>query len=54
MQKPDASLVAGFNKWRDQFERNVLKGEKGIKILAPSPYKVKSRWRKSTRLLKSR
>ena len=27
MQKPDATLVAGFNKWRDQFERNVMKGE---------------------------
>ena len=41
MQKPDASLVAGFGKWRDDFERHVKKGEKGIKILAPSPYKVK-------------
>ncbi len=41
MQKPDATLVAGFNKWRDQFERNVLKGEKGIKIIAPTPYKKK-------------
>lgn len=37
MQKPDASLVAGFGKWRDDFERHVKKGEKGIKILAPSP-----------------
>ena len=37
MQKPDATLVAGFNKWRDQFERNVMKGEKGIKIIAPTP-----------------
>jgi hypothetical protein len=35
MQKPDATLVAGFNKWRDQFERNVMKGERGIKIIAP-------------------
>jgi len=41
MQKPDATLVAGFNKWRDQFERNVVKGEKGIKIIAPTPFKKK-------------
>ena len=41
MQKPDATIVAGFNKWRDQFGRNVLKGEKGIKIIAPTPYKKK-------------
>ena len=41
MQKPDATLVAGFNKWRDQFERNVMKGEKGIKIIAPTPLKKK-------------
>lgn len=41
MQKPDASLVAGFNKWRDEFERHVKRGEKGIKILAPAPYKIK-------------
>lgn len=41
MQKPDATLVAGFNKWRDQFERNVMKGEKGIKIMAPTPFKKK-------------
>ena len=39
MQKPDATLVAGFNTWRDKFERNVIKGEKGIKIIAPTPYK---------------
>ena len=39
MQKPDASLVAGFSRWRDQFQRYVLKGEKGIKIIAPAPYK---------------
>lgn len=31
MQRPDATHVAGFNKWRDQFGRNVMKGEKGIK-----------------------
>lgn len=41
MQKPDATLVAGFNKWRDQFERNVMQGEKGIKIIAPTPFKKK-------------
>ena len=41
MQKPDATLVAGFNKWHDQFERNVKKGEKGIKIIAPTPFKKK-------------
>lgn len=41
MQKPDATHVAGFNKWRDQFSRNVKKGEKGIKIIAPTPYKGK-------------
>ena len=34
-------LVAGYNKWRDVFHRNVKRGEKGIKILAPAPYKVK-------------
>jgi hypothetical protein len=41
MQKPDASLVAGFNAWQKGFERHVKKGEKGIRILAPAPYKVK-------------
>lgn len=41
MQRPDATHVAGFNKWRDQFSRNVLKGEKGIRIIAPTPYKKK-------------
>lgn len=40
-QRPDATLVAGFNKWRDQFGRNVMRGEKGIKILAPTPFKKK-------------
>ena len=38
-QRPDATLVAGFNKWRDQFGRNVMRGEKGIKIIAPTPFK---------------
>ena len=41
MQKPDASLVAGFNKWKNSFGRNVRRGEKGIKIIAPAPYKKK-------------
>ena len=41
MQKPDASLIAGFSSWKNQFERNVKKGEKGIKIIAPSPFKIK-------------
>jgi len=41
MQKPDSTLVAGFNKWRDQFSRNVMRGEKGIKIIAPTPFKKK-------------
>ena len=41
MQRPDATHVAGFNKWRDQFGRNVKKGEKGIKIIAPTPFKKK-------------
>ena len=40
MQKPDATYVAGFNSWRDNFGRNVNKGEKGIRILAFAPYKV--------------
>ena len=40
-QKPDATLVAGFNKWKNSFGRHVKKGEKGIQILAPTPYKVK-------------
>ena len=39
-QKPDASLIAGFTAWKNQFERNVIKGEKGIKIIAPAPFKV--------------
>ena len=41
MQKPDASLIAGFTAWKNQFQRNVKKGEKGIKIIAPSPFKIK-------------
>ncbi len=41
LQNPDATLVAGFQSWKKNFERNVNKGEKGIKILAPAPYKIK-------------
>lgn len=41
MQKPDATLVAGFNKWKDKFGRTVKQGEHGIKIIAPTPYKKK-------------
>lgn len=39
LQKPDASLVAGFNKWKNQFNRHVKKGEHGITIIAPTPSK---------------
>jgi antirestriction protein ArdC len=38
MQKPDATHVAGFGSWRDNFKRNVMRGEHGIKIIAPAPY----------------
>ncbi len=41
MQKPDATLVAGYNSWKNLFGRQVARGAKGIKVLAPSPYKVK-------------
>ena len=41
MQKPDATLVAGFQSWQKNFDRHVNKGEKGIKIMAPAPYKIK-------------
>ena len=40
-QKPNATLVAGFNKWKDKFSRYVKKGEKGIQIIAPVVYKRK-------------
>ena len=46
MQKPDASLVAGFQSWKNNFKRNVVKGEKGVKILAPSPFKIKQEMEK--------
>lgn len=41
MQKPDATLVAGYQAWQKKFERHVLKGEKGIQIIAPTPIKKK-------------
>ena len=41
MQMPGATRIAGYNKWRDQFGRHVKKGEKSIKIIAPTPYKKK-------------
>ena len=43
LQKPDASLVMGFNAWKGKgIERNVKKGEQGIRIFAPAPYKIKT------------
>ena len=41
MQKPDATLVAGYNKWKNQFERHVKRGKHGITIIAPTPFKKK-------------
>lgn len=41
LQKPEATLVAGFKAWQTNFNRHVNKGEKGIRILAPAPYKIK-------------
>lgn len=40
-QCPQATLVAGYQKWQNQFSRHVLRGEKGITIIAPTPYKIK-------------
>lgn len=40
MQCPEATMVAGYTSWKRNFHRNVNKGEKGIKILAPCPYKI--------------
>ena len=40
-QKPDATLVAGFNSWAHNFDRHVKRGEKGIRIIAPAPYYLK-------------
>ena len=41
MQKPEATLVTGYQAWQKNFERHVNKGEKAIRILAPAPYKIK-------------
>lgn len=41
MQRPDATLLAGFNKWKNQFSRHVKRGERGITIIAPTPFKKK-------------
>ena len=41
MQKPEATLVAGYQAWQKNFNHHVNKGEKGIRILAPAPYKIK-------------
>ena len=53
MQKPDATLVAGYNRWQDQFQRNVLKGEKGIRIIAPAPVKRKRKLKSLILLLRN-
>ena len=41
LQRPDATLVAGYQAWQKNFNRHVNKGERGIRILAPAPYKIK-------------
>ena len=46
MQKPDASLVAVFSAWKNNFGRNVMKGQKGIKFIAPSPFKIRQEMKK--------
>ena len=43
MQKPEATYVAGYTSWQRNFDRQVMKGEKGIKILAPAPYKAQNK-----------
>ena len=53
MQKPDATLIAGYTAWQRNFDRHVMKGEKGIKILAPAPYKVQEERKNSTRQRRS-
>lgn len=53
MQRPDATHVAGFNKWRDEFGRTVKRGEKSIKIIAPTPYKKKIEEKKLDPLTKA-
>lgn len=46
MQKPEATYVAGYTSWQRNFDRQVMKGEKGIKILAPAPYKAQEERKK--------
>ena len=53
MQRPDATAVAGFNAWKKKFQRNVKKGEKGITILAPTPFKKKIEEKKLDPVTKS-
>ncbi len=53
MQRPDATAVAGFNAWKNKFQRNVKKGEKGITILAPTPFKKKIEEKKLDPVTKS-
>ncbi len=42
LQRPEATHVAGFTAWRDKFHRSVNRGEKGLQILVPSPYRMKT------------
>ena len=46
LQKPDASLIAGFSAWKNSHGRTVKRGEKGIRIIAPAPFKVKQEMEK--------
>ena len=46
LQKPDASLIAGFSAWKNSHGRTVKKGEKGIRIIAPAPFKVRQEMEK--------
>ena len=46
MQNPDATYVAGYDAWKNDFNRFVKKGEKGIKIIAPTEYKVQKEQQK--------
>ena len=52
LQKPEATHVAGFNAWKTTFNRSVNKGEKGLQILAPTPYRVKVEMEKIDRITK--
>lgn len=47
MQKPDATLVAGYRAWETKFNRHVMKGEKGIQIIAPAPIREKQEQEKT-------